>query len=257
MPLLEVAGLVKNYGRRRVVDGVDFHVEAGEIVGLLGPNGAGKTTSFRMTCGMVIPDSGRVLLDDEEITHWPMFKRARDGGMGYLAQEQSVFRKLSTEQNLLAIMELVGMSRKERCEQLLEQFSIAHIRKSRAGALSGGEKRRLEIARCLVTNPRIILLDEPFTGIDPVTIHSIQKIIVKLRDDGISILITDHRERETLAITDRSYVIRAGKVLCHGTADEVLNNPDAKKYYFGETPVTSAPPVGPSSQELPPGERAA
>ena len=266
MPLLQVEGLVKNYGRRRVVDGVDFHVEQGEIVGLLGPNGAGKTTSFRMTCGMVIPDAGRVLLDDEEITHWPMFKRARDGGMGYLAQEQSVFRKLSTEQNLLAIMELVGMTRKERrdrCEQLLEQFSIQHIRKSRAGALSGGEKRRLEIARCLVTNPRIILLDEPFTGIDPVTIHSIQKIIVKLRDDGISILITDHRERETLAITDRSYVIRAGKVLCHGSADEVLNNPDAKKYYFGESPVTSAPPIGPSGQSLlpvaqsSPGDRAA
>ncbi|MSR26994.1 MAG: LPS export ABC transporter ATP-binding protein [Planctomycetaceae bacterium] len=266
MPLLQVEGLVKNYGRRRVVDGVDFHVEQGEIVGLLGPNGAGKTTSFRMTCGMVIPDAGRVLLDDEEITDWPMFKRARDGGMGYLAQEQSVFRKLSTEQNLLAIMELVGMGRKERrerCEQLLEQFSIQHIRKSRAGSLSGGEKRRLEIARCLVTKPRIILLDEPFTGIDPVTIHSIQKIIVKLRDDGISILITDHRERETLAITDRSYVIRAGKVLCHGTADEVLNNPDAKKYYFGESTVTSAPPIGPSGQSLlpvaqsSPGDRAA
>jgi len=260
MSLLEVQGLEKTYGRRKVVDGVDFHVEAGEIVGLLGPNGAGKTTSFRMTCGMVIPDAGRVLLDDEEITHWPMFKRARDGSMGYLAQEQSVFRKLSAEQNLLAIMELVGMGRRERlrrCDELLEQFSITHIRKSRAGSLSGGEKRRLEIARCLVTNPRIILLDEPFTGIDPVTIHSIQKIIVKLRDDGISILITDHRERETLAITDRNYVIFKGTVLCHGSADEVLNNADAKKYYFGETPVTSAPPIGPSSQDLPPGGRAA
>jgi lipopolysaccharide export system ATP-binding protein len=227
MPLLSVEGLVKNYGRRRVVDGVDFHVEAGEIVGLLGPNGAGKTTSFRMTCGMVMPDAGRVLLDDAEITHWPMFKRARDGGMGYLAQEQSVFRKLTVEQNLLAIMELIGMNRKER-------------RRSKSHYISGGEKRRLEIARCLVTEPRIILLDEPFTGIDPVTIHSIQKIIVGLRDDGISILITDHRERETLAITDRSYVIRAGKVLCHGTAQEVLSNPDAKKYYFGESPGVEA-----------------
>jgi lipopolysaccharide export system ATP-binding protein len=231
---------VKTYGRRRVVDGVDFHVEAGEIVGLLGPNGAGKTTSFRMTCGMVIPDAGRVLLDDHEITRWPMAKRARDGGMGYLAQEQSVFRKLTVEQNLLAIMELVGMGRAERrrrCEELLEQFDIVRIRKSRAHYISGGEKRRLEIARCLVTEPRIILLDEPFTGIDPVTIHSIQKIIVGLRDGGISILITDHRERETLAITDRSYVIRAGKVLCHGTAQEVLFNPDARKFYFGEAPV--------------------
>jgi lipopolysaccharide export system ATP-binding protein len=251
MSLLSVEGLVKVYGRRKVVDGVDFHVDTGEIVGLLGPNGAGKTTSFRMTCGMVIPDAGRVLLDDKEITDWPMYLRARDGGMGYLAQEQSVFRKLTVEQNLLAIMELIGMDRSERrrrCEELLEQFDITKIRRSRAQTCSGGEKRRLEIARCLVTEPRIILLDEPFTGIDPVTIHSIQKIIKGLRDDGISILITDHRERETLAITDRSYVIRAGKVLCHGTADEVLNNPDAKKYYFGEShgapgSVTSAEPT--------------
>ena len=243
MPLLSVEGLVKNYGRRRVVDGVAFHVEAGEIVGLLGPNGAGKTTSFRMTCGLVMPDAGQVLLDDAEITQWPMFKRSRDGGMGYLAQEQSVFRKLTVEQNLLAIMELVGMDRRERrrrCDELIEQFDIVKIRKSKAHYISGGEKRRLEIARCLVTEPRIILLDEPFTGIDPVTIHSIQKIIRGLRDDGISILITDHRERETLAITDRSYVIRAGKVLCHGTAQEVLNNPDAKKYYFGESPGVTA-----------------
>ena len=243
MSLLSVEGLVKTYGRRRVVDGVDFHVEEGEIVGLLGPNGAGKTTSFRMTCGIVIPDSGRVLLDDEEITGWPMYRRARDGGMGYLAQEQSVFRKLTVEQNLLAIMELIGMPPKERrrrCDQLIEQFDIVKIRRSKAHYISGGEKRRLEIARCLITQPRIILLDEPFTGIDPVTIHSIPKIIRGLRDDGISILITDHRERETLAITDRSYVIRAGKVLCHGTAQEVLSNPEAKKYYFGESPGVDA-----------------
>ncbi len=243
MSLLSVEGLVKNYGRRRVVDGVDFHVETGEIVGLLGPNGASKTTSFRMTCGIVIPDSGRVLLDDEDITDWPMYRRARDGGMGYLAQEQSVFRKLTVEQNLLAIMELIGMPPKERrrrCDRLIEQFDIVKIRRSKAHYISGGEKRRLEIARCLITEPRIILLDEPFTGIDPVTIHSIQKIICGLRDDGISILITDHRERETLAITDRSYVIRAGKVLCHGSAQEVLSNPEAKKYYFGESPGVDA-----------------
>ena len=243
MSLLSVEGLVKNYGRRRVVDGVDFHVETGEIVGLLGPNGAGKTTSFRMTCGLVIPDSGRVLLDDEDITDWPMYRRARDGGMGYLAQEQSVFRKLTVEQNLLAIMELIGMPPKERrrrCDRLIEQFDIVKIRRSKAHYISGGEKRRLEIARCLITEPRIILLDEPFTGIDPVTIHSIQKIICGLRDDGISILITDHRERETLAITDRSYVIRAGKVLCHGSAQEVLSKPEAKKYYFGESPGVDA-----------------
>ena len=220
-----------------------FTVAEGEIVGLLGRNGAGKTTSFRMTCGIVIPDSGRVLLDDEEITDWPMYRRARDGGMGYLAQEQSVFRKLTVEQNLLAIMELIGMPPKERrrrCDRLIEQFDIVKIRRSKAHYISGGEKRRLEIARCLITEPRIILLDEPFTGIDPVTIHSIQKIICGLRDDGISILITDHRERETLAITDRSYVIRAGKVLCHGSAQEVLSNPEAKKYYFGESPGVDA-----------------
>ena len=192
-----------------------------------------------MTCGLVIPNGGRVLLDDKEITKWPMFKRSRDGGMGYLAQEQSVFRKLTVQQNLLAIMELIGMPAKERrrrSEELMEQFDITRIRKSKAHYISGGEKRRLEIARCLVTEPRIILLDEPFTGIDPVTIHSIQKIIMGLRDDGISILITDHRERETLAITDRSYIVRAGKILCHGTAEEVLSNPDAKSL-LGETPI--------------------
>ena len=242
MPLLQVTGLVKTYGRRRVVDGVDFQVDKGEIVGLLGPNGAGKTTSFRMTCGIIEPDAGKVVLGGKDVTNWPMFLRARDGGMGYLAQEQSVFRKLSVEKNLLAVMEMVGMdraARRKRCEQLLEQFDIKHIRKSKALLISGGEKRRLEIARCLISNPKIILLDEPFTGIDPVTINSIQKIIRRLRNEGIAILMTDHRERETLAITDRSYVIRSGKVLCHGTADEVLNNAEARKYYFGEGPTPS------------------
>jgi lipopolysaccharide export system ATP-binding protein len=241
--LLQVTGLVKTYGSRRVVDGVDFDVDSGEIVGLLGPNGAGKTTSFRMTCGIIELDAGKVTLADQDVTHWPMFLRARDGGMGYLAQEQSVFRKLSVENNLLAVMEMLGMTRAARrklCAALLEQFDIKHIRKSKAMFISGGEKRRLEIARALISNPKIILLDEPFTGIDPVTINSIQKIIRSLRDDGIAILITDHRERETLAITDRSYVIRSGKVLCHGTADEVLNHPDAKKYYFGEGPSLEA-----------------
>jgi len=239
MPLLQASGLVKTYGRRRVVDGVDFEVHRGEIVGLLGPNGAGKTTSFRITCGMIEPDAGKVVLNDLDVTRWPMFRRARDGGMGYLAQEQSVFRKLSVEENLLAVMELLGMERRvrrKRCQELLEQFDIVKIRKSTAMVISGGEKRRLEIARCLISNPNIILLDEPFTGIDPVTINSIQEIIRRLRDDSISILITDHRERETLAITDRNYVIRAGKVLCSGTAEEVLSNPDARKYYFGDEP---------------------
>lgn len=237
MPLLESVGLVKSYGRRRVVDGVSFEVEQGEIVGLLGPNGAGKTTSFRMTCGMIAPDAGRVSLNGLDVTRWPMYRRAKEGGMGYLAQESSVFRKLSVQQNLLGVMELLGIDRRTRrlrCDELLQQFGIEKLRSSRAMSLSGGERRRLEIARCLVSDPTIILLDEPFTGIDPVTIDNIQGIVRDLRDRGISILITDHQVRETLEITDRSYVVRAGQVLCHGTPREVLSNPDARRYYFGE-----------------------
>lgn len=237
MPLLKVTGLVKSYGRRRVVDGVNFSVQRGEIVGLLGPNGAGKTTTFRMTCGMIEPDAGKVTLADKDVTNWPMYRRAREGGMGYLAQESSVFRKLSVQNNLLGVMEMLGMNRKtrrRRCDELLEQFGIAKLRRSKAMSLSGGERRRLEIARCLVSDPEIILLDEPFTGIDPVTIASIQEIVRNLRTRGIAILITDHQVRETLQITDRSYVIRAGQVLCHGTPAEVLNNREARKYYFGE-----------------------
>lgn len=236
-PILESDGLVKNYGRRRVVDGVSFHVDPGEIVGLLGPNGAGKTTSFRMTCGMVEPDKGKVFLNGVDVTAWPMYRRARDGGMGYLAQESSVFRKLSVEQNLLAVMELLGKPwklRKSICDKLLDQFGISHVRRSLASSLSGGERRRLEIARCLVSDPEIILLDEPFTGIDPVTIQSIQEIIRNLRDSGISILITDHQVRETLQITDRSYVVTKGTVLCHGSPSEVVRNPKARELYFGE-----------------------
>ena len=235
--MLEVQGLVKIYGDRRVVDGVDFRVEPGEIVGLLGPNGAGKTTSFRITCGMIEANAGKVLLSGDDVTNWPMYRRALDGGMGYLAQESSVFRKLSVEKNLLGVMEMLGMDRKtrrSRCDELLEQFDITRLRKAVAMSLSGGERRRLEIARCLVSDPKIILLDEPFTGIDPVTIASIQEIIRNLRGDGISILITDHQVRETLQITDRSYVIRAGQVLCHGTPDEVLSNPEARECYFGD-----------------------
>jgi lipopolysaccharide export system ATP-binding protein len=247
--MLEVQGLVKIYGRRRVVDGVDFEVDGGEIVGLLGPNGAGKTTSFRMACGMIEPNAGTVFLGGIDVTRWPMFRRARDGGMGYLAQESSVFRKLTVEQNLLGMMEMLGhdrRARRHRCDELLEQFDIARLRKSLAMSLSGGERRRLEIARCLVSNPKLILLDEPFTGIDPVTIASIQEIIRRLRDAGISILITDHQVRETLQITDRSYVIRGGRVLCHGRPDEVVRNPEARQYYFGEgidLPASVPPPA--------------
>lgn len=237
MPLLATKGLVKSYGRRRVVDGVGFEVDPGEIVGLLGPNGAGKTTSFRMTCGMVDPDAGEVRLSGKVVTNWPMYRRARDGGMGYLAQESSVFRKLTVQQNLLGMMQMLGVdrrTRRKRCDDLLDQFGITKLKRSRAMSLSGGERRRLEIARCLVSNPKIILLDEPFTGIDPVTIDSIQGIVRNLRDRGISILITDHQVRETLEITDRSYVVRNGQVLCHGTPREVLQNEDARKYYFGD-----------------------
>jgi lipopolysaccharide export system ATP-binding protein len=235
--MLEVEGLVKIYGIRRVVDGVDFQVRRGEIVGLLGPNGAGKTTCFRMTCGMIEPNAGKVKLQGIDVTGWPMYRRARDGGMGYLAQESSVFRKLSVEQNLLGVMEMLGMDRKtrhRRCDELLEQFHIVERRKAKALSLSGGERRRLEIARALVSDPQIILLDEPFTGIDPVTVDNIQAIIRQLRADDIAILITDHKVRETLQITDRSYVIRDGRVLCHGTPDEVLSNPEARQCYFGE-----------------------
>ena len=249
MIILNVTGLVKNYGRRRVVDGVSFDVHTGEIVGLLGPNGAGKTTSFRMTCGMIEPDAGRVELNGVDVTRWPMFRRAREGGMGYLAQESSVFRKLTVQQNLLGMMEMLNFdskTRKDRCEELLQQFNITHLRRAKAGSLSGGERRRLEIARCLVSNPRIILLDEPFTGIDPVTIDGIQNIVRELRARGISILITDHQVRETLEITDRSYVIRSGRVLCHGKPQEVIRHPEARKYYFGDginlnTPDTPRP----------------
>jgi len=266
MPILDVSGLVKTYGGRRVVDGVDFDVNQGEIVGLLGPNGAGKTTSFRMTCGMIEPEKGTVLLNGLDVTRWPMYRRAREGGMGYLAQEASVFRKLSVEKNLLGVMEMLGMdrrTRRRRTEELLDQFGITKLRKSKAMSLSGGERRRLEIARCLVSDPKIILLDEPFAGIDPVTVQSIQDIIRQLSEQDISILITDHQVRETLAISDRSYVIREGRVLCAGSPDEVRANPDARKYYFGEDrdsppptayrPNTPAPtaPSGSSHQSIP------
>lgn len=237
MSLLEARGLVKSYGRRRVVDGVEFEVHPGEIVGLLGPNGAGKTTSFRMTCGLVEPDGGTVRLAGQDVTKWPLYRRSREGGMGYLAQESSVFRKLSVQDNLLGVMEMLGFdrrTRRRRCDELMEQFGITKLKRSRAMSLSGGERRRLEIARCLVSDPKIILLDEPFTGIDPVTIDSIQEIVRDLRTAGISILITDHQVRETLEITDRSYVVKAGRVLCHGRPKEVLAHPEARKHYFGE-----------------------
>lgn len=248
MPLLEVQGLAKTYGRRRVVDGVEFTVNRGEIVGLLGPNGAGKTTSFRMTCGLLEPDEGYVILNDQDVTSWPMYRRAKEGGMGYLAQESSVFRKLSVENNLLGMMELLNMRgkvRRARCDELLDQFNIQHVRKTKAGRLSGGERRRLEIARCLVADPEIIMLDEPFAGIDPVTVQSIQDIIRDLRDQGISILITDHAAREILQVTDRCYVIIAGSVRCHGTPEEVKQHPIVIKEYLGDIDAPAAGPPPP------------
>jgi lipopolysaccharide export system ATP-binding protein len=236
MPLLECRNLVKVYpGGKRAVDGVSFDVELGEIVGLLGPNGAGKTTTFRMACGLINPTEGEVYLNGEDVSRWPMYKRARHG-LGYLPQDESVFRKLTVEQNLQAILEFLPFGYRERrrmIEQLLGQFGLLDKRRQIASTLSGGERRRLEISRCLASRPRIILLDEPFTGIDPVTINDIQDIIVELRDSGIAILLTDHRERETLTITDRSNVICAGRVLVSGDAETVLSDPVAQEMYFG------------------------
>lgn len=236
MSLLRCEGLVKDFPGKRAVDGVDFHVERGEIVGLLGPNGAGKTTTFRMACGLIAPTKGRVFLKDTDVTQWPMYKRARYG-MGFLPQDDSIFVKLSVEQNILAILEYLHVNRAERLretDRLLRQFGLQDKRQQIASTLSGGERRRLEIARCLASKPALILLDEPFTGIDPVTIHSIQDIIGELRDSGISILLTDHRERETLTVTDRSYIICAGKVIVSGDANTVLSDPTAQRLYFGE-----------------------
>lgn len=237
MSILSVDGLVKIYGRRRVVDGVSLDVEPGEIVGLLGPNGAGKTTSFKMICGLVKPDKGRVYLQGTDVTKWPMHLRSREGGMGYLPQQSSVFAKLTAEANLKGMMQLLGFSRKQqrvRCDELLNQFKITHIRKSLAGTLSGGERRRLEIARCLVADPKIIMLDEPFAGIDPVTVQNVQVVIKELSEAGIAVLITDHAAREILQITNRTYVVSEGRILCSGTAEEIVSHDEVKRKYLGE-----------------------
>lgn len=235
MPLLECQNLVKDYPGKRAVDGVSFHVDKGEIVGLLGPNGAGKSTTFRMACGLASPTRGIVKLKGKDVTSWAMYQRAQNG-LGYLPQDSSIFARLSVEDNIFAILEFLGHSRKsaaERIEQLLTEFGLDDKRRQRSGSLSGGERRRLEIARSLASDPEILLLDEPFTGIDPVTIHSIQDIIQGLKEKGLSILLTDHRERETLTITDRSYIICAGQVLVSGDAETVLKDPGAIEAYFG------------------------
>lgn len=237
MDVLRVENLEKTFGRRKVVKGVSFRVAAGEIVGLLGPNGAGKSTSFKMTCGLVQPDNGKVFLGKDDVTRWPMFLRARDGGMGYLAQEPSVFKKLTVEQNISAILEMLGNSwreRSKRTDELLELLNIKHIRTSKAATLSGGERRRLEIARSLVSNPKIIMLDEPYAGVDPVTVQSMRPIIHQLRAAGISVLITDHDAQEILKSVNRCYVIDDGKVFCEGDPDTVRKDPQVKKKYLGE-----------------------
>ena len=234
-PFLDVSGLAKAYRGRRVVNGVSIHVRPGEIVGLLGPNGAGKTTSFNMIVGVVRPDEGRVSFLGREVTRLPMHQRARLG-IGYLTQEPSVFRKLTVEQNLLAILETCVGDREERATRLrylLEELELTSLAKSYAYQLSGGEKRRLEITRALVTSPRLMLLDEPFAGIDPIAVYEVQKIIRRLRDRGLGILITDHNVRETLKLVDRAYLIHRGEVVYEGDAARMVEDPKAREIYLG------------------------
>lgn len=227
----------KSYGGRAVVRGVSLEIKQGEVVGLLGPNGAGKTTSFYMIVGLVRPDSGRVLTDGKDITTMPMYLRARTCGISYLPQEPSVFRKLTVEENILAVLEAQQLSweqRRTRTEKLIEQLSLGHVRKTRGYALSGGERRRVEIARCLAIQPAFILLDEPFSGIDPIAVIEIQEIIFALKASGIGVLITDHNVRETLAVTDRAYIITEGSIFRAGTPRELARDPDVRRLYLGE-----------------------
>lgn len=233
---LYTVNIRKTYKGRPVVNGVSVEVNQGEIVGLLGPNGAGKTTSFYMMVGLVRPDEGSVFLDEVEITKLPMYKRAQMG-IGYLPQEVSVFRKLSVEDNIMAILEMTSMSkdeRNEKLEQLLEEFSLTHVRKNLGNRLSGGEKRRTEIARALATNPKFVLLDEPFAGVDPIAVEDIQSIISKLKKRNIGILITDHNVQETLSITDRAYLLFEGSILKSGTAEELASDEQVRKVYLGQ-----------------------
>lgn len=233
---LRVQNLMKSYSGRKVVKDVCFEVNQGEIVGLLGPNGAGKTTSFYMTVGLIKPNGGAIYLDNKDITSYPMYKRAQSG-IGYLAQEASVFRKLSIEDNILSVLQMTKLSKKEqikKMESLIDEFSLNHIRKSRGDLLSGGERRRTEIARALATDPSFILLDEPFAGVDPVAVEDIQRIIAKLTKKNIGILITDHNVQETLAITDRTYLMFEGSILKAGSPDVLANNEMVRKVYLGQ-----------------------
>jgi lipopolysaccharide export system ATP-binding protein len=233
---LVARNLAKTFGRRRVVDDVSLSISPGEVVGLLGPNGAGKTTSFHLILGLISPTAGRVLLDGREITELPMYLRARRG-IGYLPQEASIFRRMSVEENLLSILEMRGLSGdqcRERCGSLLQEFGLAGLARSPGYALSGGERRRAEIARALASEPRYMMLDEPFAGIDPIAVQDLQRIVVRLREKGIGVLITDHNVRETLQITDRAYIISQGCIFRHGTSSELASDAEVRKVYLGE-----------------------
>jgi lipopolysaccharide export system ATP-binding protein len=237
MKTLSTEEIAKSYGGRQVVKGVNLQIEQGEVVGLLGPNGAGKTTSFYMIVGLVRPDSGRVLADGHDISRLPMYLRARNYGISYLPQEPSVFRKLTVQDNILAVLEaqqLSWESRRTRTEKLIEQLNLGHVRKTRGYALSGGERRRVEIARCLAIEPAFILLDEPFSGIDPIAVLDLQEIIFTLKRSGIGVLITDHNVRETLSVTDRAYIITEGKIFATGTPGELGRDPEVRRIYLGE-----------------------
>jgi lipopolysaccharide export system ATP-binding protein len=237
MQKLSTDEIGKSYKGRQVVRGVSLEISQGEVVGLLGPNGAGKTTSFYMIVGLVAPETGRILADGVDITRVPMYVRARQYGISYLPQEPSVFRKLTVEENILAVLEAQSLSsetRRARTEKLIDQLSLGHIRKTRGYALSGGERRRVEIARCLCIQPSFILLDEPFSGIDPIAVLDLQEIIFDLKASGIGVLITDHSVRETLSVTDRAYIINEGRIGWHGTPEELGRNPEVRRVYLGE-----------------------
>jgi len=234
--ILRAKNLMKSYSGKKVVKDISLELKQGEIVGLLGPNGAGKTTSFYMIVGLIKPNSGKIFLDQEDITKFPMYKRAQCG-IGYLAQEASVFRKMSVEDNILSVLQLTNLSKKEqknRMESLINEFGLTHIRKNRGDLLSGGERRRTEIARALATNPKFILLDEPFAGVDPLAVEDIQKIVTRLTKKNIGILITDHNVRETLAITDRTYLMFEGNILKDGNPEELANDETVRKVYLGQ-----------------------
>jgi len=233
---LRADALFKAYGQKPVVRGIEFHVAPGEVVGLLGPNGAGKTTSFHMIVGLIRPDKGRVLLDDRDISQEPMYRRARLG-IGYLAQEPSIFRRLSVEENLMAVLEMrefIGQDKAAKAARLLEELGLTHLRHQMAATLSGGEKRRCEVARALVTDPQFLLLDEPFVGIDPLAVADLQTVVKGLKDKGIGVLITDHNVRETLEIVDRAYIMYEGRVLREGNAQALLSDPEARRVYLGD-----------------------